>query len=319
VISYVVRRCGHGLLVVFIVTIVVFLLLHSLPGGPARAILGAKANATEIAAFSRSNDLTKPLPVQYVLWLGKLVRGNLGYSYTLNQSVLSAVGQRLPKTLILTSLSLLVALLLGLPLGMIQAYRRGRISDRVITVLSLGAYSVPIFLVGILSIWLFAVRWRVLPAQAPQGTSVGDVLGDPQGLVLPVLSLGLGSTAVFSRYMRSSTIENLVQDYVRLARAKGAGPRRVLLGHVARNALGPIATQLGLFLPVLLAGTVITETVFNYPGMGLLFWNAAVSRDYPTELGVVLIVALATVVGSLFADLAYALLDPRIRFGGRQA
>jgi peptide/nickel transport system permease protein len=146
VISYIVRRCGHGLLVVFIVTIVVFSLLHALPGGPARAILGEKANATEIAAFSRANDLTKPLPVQYVLWLGKLVRGNLGYSYTLNQSVLSAIGQRLPKTLILTSLSLLVALLLGVPLGMIQAARRGRISDRVITVLSLGAYSVPIFL-----------------------------------------------------------------------------------------------------------------------------------------------------------------------------
>jgi len=314
--AYIARRCAHGLLVVVVVTIVVFGLLHSLPGGPARAILGAKANAAEIASFSRANDLNKSLPVQYFVWLGKLLRGNLGFSYTQNESVLTLIGQRLPKTLILTTLSLLVALLLGVPLGMIQGARRNRPSDRIVTMLSLTAYSVPIFLVGIISIWLFAVRWRVLPAQAPQGTSVGDILSDPQGLILPVLSLGLGSIAVFSRYMRSATIENLVQDYVRLARARGASSRRVLLRHVLRNALGPIATQLGLFLPVLMAGTVITETVFNYPGMGLLFWNAATSRDYPTELGVVLIVAIATVVGSLLADVAYAVLDPRIRYGG---
>jgi len=318
VIAYIARRCGHGLLVVVLVTIVVFALLHALPGGPARAILGAKANADEIAAFSRANDLNKPLPLQYVLWVGRLLQGNLGFSYNQNESVLTLIAQRLPKTLILTTLSLLVALVLGVPLGMFQGARRNRVSDRVITILSLTAYSVPIFLIGILSVWLFAVRWRVLPAQAPQSTSVAGILSQPQGLVLPVLSLGLGSTALFSRYMRSATIENLVQDYVRFARSKGAGPGRVLLRHVARNALGPIATQLGLFLPVLLAGTVITETVFNYPGMGLLFWNAAVSRDYPTELGVVLVVAVATVVGSLLADIAYAVIDPRIRYAGQQ-
>jgi peptide/nickel transport system permease protein len=315
VIAYIGRRCLQGLLVVLMVTVIVFGLLHALPGGPARAVLGEKANPTEIAAFSRANDLDKPLPVQYVLWLGKIVRGNLGYSYTQNQSVISLIGQRLPKTLVLTTLSLLVALVLGIPLGMLQAARRGGPGDRFVTIASLAAYSVPVFLVGILSVWLFAVRWRLLPAQAPQGTSVIEILSDPQGLILPVLSLGLGSVAVFSRYMRSSTLENLVQDYVRFARAKGASSSRVLMRHVARNALGPIATQLGLFFPVLLAGTVITETVFNYPGMGLLFWNAATARDYPIELGVVLVVAVATVVGSLLADVTYAVLDPRIRYG----
>lgn len=139
-------------------------------------------------------------------------------------------------------------------------------------------------------------------------------MSQPTALVLPVLSLGVGSAAVFSRYMRSSTVENLVQDYVRFAQAKGAKGSRIMFRHVTRNALGPIATQLGLFLPVLLAGTVITESVFNYPGMGLLFWNAATARDYPVELGVVLVVALATVVGSLLADVGYAVLDPRIRY-----
>jgi peptide/nickel transport system permease protein len=319
VIAFIARRSVHGFLVVLLVTVLVFALLHALPGGPARAILGAKANPTEIADFSRANDLDKPLPVQYVLWVGKLARGDLGYSYTQNQSVLSLIGERLPKTLVLTVLSLLVALLVGLPLGMLQAARRGGALDRLVTTLSLAAYSVPIFLVGIASIWLFAIRWRVLPAQAPQGSSVLDILSDPRGLILPVLSLGLGSAAVFSRYMRSSTIENLVQDYVRLALAKGASPTRVLRRHVARNALGPIATQIGLFVPVLLAGTVITETVFNYPGMGLLFWSAATSRDYPVELGVVLIIAIAAVVGSLLADVAYAVLDPRIRYGRARA
>jgi peptide/nickel transport system permease protein len=319
VIAFIARRVMHGLLVVLLVTVLVFALLHALPGGPARAILGAKANPTEIADFSRANDLDKPLPVQYVLWVGKLARGDLGFSYTQNQSVLTLIGERLPKTVVLTVLSLLVSLLVGLPLGMLQAARRGRASDRLITVGSLAAYSVPIFLVGIASIWLFAIHWRLLPAQAPQGTSVLDILGDPKGLILPVLSLGLGSAAVFSRYMRSSTIENLVQDYVRLALAKGASPARVMRRHVARNALGPIATQLGLFVPVILAGTVITETVFNYPGMGLLFWNAATARDYPVELGVVLIIAIAAVVGSLLADVAYALLDPRIRYGSNRS
>src|SRR5579875_652812 len=308
--AYVIRRCIQGLAVVFVVTVVVFGLLHALPGGPARAILGPKANAAALASFAKANGLDKPLRVQYVLWIGKVVRGDLGYSYTQNQDVISLIGERLPKTLILTVLSVLVALVIGVPLGMAQAARRGGIVDRSMTVLSLAAYSVPIFLVGVLGVWLFSVKWGLLPAQAPQGTSVGQILSQPSGLVLPVLSLGVGSAAVFSRYMRSSTVENLVQDYVRFAQAKGAKRSRIMFRHVARNALGPIATQLGLFLPVLLAGTVITESVFNYPGMGLLFWNAATARDYPVELGVVLIVALATVVGSLLADIAYAILDP---------
>jgi peptide/nickel transport system permease protein len=312
--AYAIRRCFQGLAVVFVVTIVVFGLLHALPGGPARAILGPKANSAALASFSRANNLDKPLPVQYVLWIGKVVRGDLGYSYTQNQSVISLIGERLPKTLILTTLSVLVALLIGVPLGMFQAARRGGAIDRSMTVLSLAAYSIPIFLVGLLGVWLFSVKWGLLPPQAPQGTTVGQILAQPSALVLPVLSLGVGSAAVFSRYMRSSTVENLVQDYVRFAQAKGAKQSRIMFRHVARNALGPIATQLGLFLPVLLAGTVIVESVFNYPGMGLLFWNAATQRDYPVELGVVLIVALATVVGSLLADVGYALLDPRIRY-----
>jgi len=316
---FLIRRCLHGLVVLLIVTAFVFSLLHALPGGPARAILGPKANPTEIAAFERANNLNKPLLEQYFLWLGRALHGNLGQSYNQNQSVASLIAQRLPKTLMLTVLALAVSLIVGLPVGMLQAVRRNGATDRVLSVTALAAYSAPIFLTGILGIWLFAVRWRVLPAQAPQGTSALQILADPKALVLPVLCLGLGSMAAFSRYMRSSTSENLVQDYVRLARAKGAGQARILYRHVARNALGPVATQVGLFLPILFAGTVITEAVFNYPGMGLLFWTAAGARDYPTELGVVLVVGVATVVGSLLADIAYGVLDPRIRQFGRES
>jgi peptide/nickel transport system permease protein len=315
--AFLIRRILHGVVVLLIVTVFVFSLLHVLPGGPARAILGPKANPTEIAAFEQANNLNKPLLEQYFLWLGGVLHGNLGRSYNQNQTVLSLIAQRLPKTLVLTSLSLIVALAVGLPLGMLQAARRNGVTDRLLSVASLAMYSAPIFLTGILGIWLFAVRWRALPAQAPQGTSVLQILEDPKALVLPVLCLGLGSIAAFSRYMRSSTIENLVQDYVRLARAKGAGPARIMYRHVARNALGPVTTQVGLFLPILFAGTVITEAVFNYPGMGLLFWTAAGARDYPTELGVVLVVGVATVVGSLLADIAYGVLDPRIREASR--
>jgi len=314
VIAYVVRRVFHGVIVLVVVTAVIFVILHLLPGGEARAVLGAKANPAAIAQFNRVNNLNRPLPVQYVLWIGQLLHGNLGRSYKTNATVMSLIAQRLPKTLVLTALALVLAVLVGIPLGMLQAARRNRAFDQAMSVASLAMYAAPIFLTGIVAISLFAVHWRIFPAEAPQGTSALGILEDPRALILPVVLLSLGTIAMFSRYMRSSTIENLVEDYARTARAKGASPKRVLLRHVMRNALGPIATQLGLFLPFLFAGTVITESVFNYPGMGLLFWNAALARDYPTEMGVALVVSFATVVGSLVADVGYSLLDPRIRF-----
>jgi len=314
VISYVIRRVVHGVVVLVVVTFVIFALLHLLPGGEARAILGAKANPAEVAKFNRTNGLDRPLPIQYLVWIGQLVHGNLGHSYNQNAAVLTLIGQRLPKTLILTGLALVLSVLVGIPLGMLQAVRRNRAFDQAMSVASLAMYAAPIFLTGIVAISLFSVHWRIFPAEAPQGTSALGILEDPKALVLPVVLLSLGTIALFSRYMRSSTIENLVEDYARTARAKGASSTRVVMRHVMRNALGPIATQLGLFLPLLFAGTVITESVFNYPGMGLLFWNAALARDYPTEMGVALVVAVATVVGSLIADIAYSLLDPRIRY-----
>lgn len=313
-IAYVIRRVVHGVVVLIVVTAVIFTVLHLLPGGEARAILGVKANPAAVAAFNRANGLDRPVPIQYLLWMNQLLHGNLGRSYKLNAPVLTLIDQRLPKTLILTTLALVLAALVGIPLGMVQAARRHHAFDQVMSVATLAMYAAPIFLTGIVAISLFSVHWHVFPAEAPQGTTALGILEDPRALVLPVVLLSFGTIASFSRYMRSSTIENLVEDYARTARAKGASSVRVLLRHVMRNALGPIATQLGLFLPILFAGTVIAESVFNYPGMGLLFWDAALARDYPTEMGVALVVSVATVVGSLIADIAYSLLDPRIRF-----
>jgi peptide/nickel transport system permease protein len=315
--GYLLRRLVQAVVVLVIVSFIVFGLLQLLPGGPARAVLGNRASPASIANFDRQYGLTRPIVVQYVIWMGHLVRGTLGWSYTANQSVASLIAERLPKTLILTISSVILAIIVGLPMGMVQAVRRNKALDQVSTFVSFAFYSIPSFFLGLVLIILLAVDVHLFPAEGPQGTGFGQVLSQSRALVLPVVTLALGGIALFSRYMRSSVIDNLVEDYVRTARAKGAGRARVLLRHVLRNALAPIATILGLFLPVLLSGAVVVETVFNYPGMGLLFWTAATKRDYPTELGITMLAALLTVVGSLLADIAYAISDPRIRYASR--
>ena len=182
----------------------------------------------------------------------------------------------------------------------------------MVTALAFVFYSTPAFWLALVLITVFAIRFRIFPAQAPQG-SIGDILSQPGGMVLPVLTIALVTIAFFSRYVRSSTLENLTQDYVRTARAKGASTGRVAFRHVLRNALVPVVTLVGVSLPFVFAGTLISEEIFNYPGAGLLFYNAAVARDYPVLLGVVLVVGAAAVVGSLLADVCYAMLDPRVR------
>jgi peptide/nickel transport system permease protein len=172
----------------------------------------------------------------------------------------------------------------------------------------------PLFWLGTLLILVFAVNSHLLPPEGPQGTTVGTLITQPRALILPVATLAIVTIALWSRYMRSSAVDNLVQDYIRTARAKGASEARVLFGHLLRNAFLPIITLVGLSLPAVLSGEVITESVFNYPGMGLLFWNAAISHDYPVLMGVTVVVGAATVIGSLLADLLYAVVDPRVRY-----
>ena len=312
--GFLVRRLGQSVIVVVGVTIITFLLTRLLPGGVARAILGPRASPDSIAQFNHDNGLDLAVPQQYLFYVNQLVHGNLGFSYRLNESVNGLLSDHLPKTVILLGISTLIALGIAIPLGIMQAVRRNKIEDYTFTTLSFVLYSMPPFWLGLILIIVFAVNLQLLPPQGPQGP-ISTYL-DPtelSALVLPVMSLALVTIALFSRYMRSSMLDNLVQDYVRTARAKGVSTRGVLYRHVLRNALIPIVTLLGLSLPGIFSGALITEAIYNYPGMGLLFWDSAMTRDYPVLLGVTLVVAVATVAGNLLADVFYAVVDPRVR------
>ncbi len=311
---YLSYRVFHAVIVVIGVTIIVFLLLHHLPGGPAQAVLGNKATPVSIAAFNKEYGLDKPLPVQYFTYVGQLLHGNLGYSYKLNISVDSLLAVDLPKTLFLVGISFLIAVIIAVPIGIAQAVRRNRTLDHGLTGVSFILYSMPSFWLALLLIDILSVRLRILPAQAPQGTTLGEVLTDPLALVLPVLTLVLINFALFGRYMRASAVESLAQDYIKVARSKGLPEHKVLWGHVLRNSLLPIVTLLGLSLPWLFTAGLVIEQIFNYPGTGLLFYTSAQAQDYPVELGITVMIAVTTVAGNLLADIAYAVLDPRIRY-----
>ncbi|WP_329454074.1 ABC transporter permease [Streptomyces sp. NBC_01497] len=312
---YLTRRVLQAIVVIFIVTIVVFCLLHALPGGPARGILGPQASAQQLADFNHDQGLDKSLPVQYVYYLGRLLHGDFGTSYTLNEPVSQLIVQRLPKTLVLTVLSAVIGLLLAIPLGMWQAVRRNKAVDYVATTLSFIAYSTPVYFLGLILVLVFSQILPILPPQAPQGDTLAQVFADPQGLVLPVVAGAASMVAVFSRYMRAATLENLSEDYVRTARAGGSRGRSLLWRHVFRNSLTSVVAMLGYYVPVVFGGSLVVEQLFNYPGMGLLFWSAAQSSDYPVLLGCVLVIAVATVVGTLLADVVQRLIDPRVKEG----
>jgi peptide/nickel transport system permease protein len=312
--GFLVRRLGQSVIVVLGVTVITFVLTRLLPGGVARAILGPRASPIEISQFNIDNGLDLPGWQQYFFYLNELVHGNLGFSYRLNESVTGLLSDHLPKTILLLGISTLIALAIAVPLGMLQAIRRNKLEDYFFTTLSFALYSMPPFWIALILIIFFAVTLNLLPPQGPQG-AISTYLDSTKilALVLPVMSLALVTIALFSRYMRSSMLDNLVQDYVRTARAKGVSTTGVLYRHVLRNALIPIVTLLGLSLPGIFGGALVTEAIFNYPGMGLLFWDSSQTRDYPVLLGTVLVVAVATVVGNLLADVFYAVVDPRVR------
>ena len=310
------RRVLQAIVVLLLVTVITFGLLRMIPGNVAVAVMGPSAyrNPAAIAQFDRVYGFNKPWYAQYWLWLDHLLHFNLGYSWKLNQSVVSLLGNHLPKTVFLVGISIILALILAVPIGLLQAVRRNKLADHFFNGLSTVFYAMPPFLLSILLILVFAIKFPIFPPEGPQGETVGALFSNFNALVLPIISLTLINIALFSRYMRSSVLDNLTEDYVRTAKAKGASERRVLLRHVLRNSLIPIATLLGLLFPFVFAGALIIEVVFNYPGMGYLFYQSALNQDYPVLLGITVVVALATVVGSLLADIAYAVLDPRVRY-----
>jgi peptide/nickel transport system permease protein len=317
VVTYLLRRVLQSVVVLLLVTVITFGLLRMIPGNAAVAVMGPNAYRSPgaIRVFDADYGFNLPWYRQYLLWLGNLLRGDLGYSWTLNQSVASLLATRLPKTLLLVGPSILLALVVAVPVGMIQAVRRNKPTDHVLNALSVLFYATPDFLIAIAAILLLAVRFPIFPVLGPQAEGWA-LLTNLYGLILPIICLSLTSIALFSRYMRSSVLDNLVEDYVRTAGAKGASQRRVLIRHVLRNSLITIATLLGLSLPGVFGGALIIEAVFSYQGMGYLFYQSAAAQDYPVLLGFTVVVAVMTVAGSLLADIAYTVLDPRVRYEG---
>jgi peptide/nickel transport system permease protein len=312
--GFLVRRLLQSVAVIIGVIAFMFVLIHLIPGGEARAVLGPRAQPVAIRQFDQANGLNLPIWDQFVRYLWNLSHFQLGRSYIFNQTVTSLIGTALPKTLVLVGISTLFAVVVAIPLGVYQVVRRNKPEDYVITGVTFVLYAMPAFLLGTLLILWFAIEIPIFPTEAPQSQSVWGMLADPRALVLPVLTLSAVTVAAFSRYMRSSMMETMTEDFIRTARAKGATPRRVLYIHALRNAIIPIITLLGLSIGAIVSGAVITESVFNYPGMGLLAVNSAFREDIPTLLGVTFVVTIATIIGNLLADILYAVVDPRIRY-----
>jgi peptide/nickel transport system permease protein len=312
--GYLIRRFLQAIIVAILVTMFTLSLAHLFPGGPVRGMLGPRATAEQVAYYTKLYGFNQPIYIQYFKWVWQLLHGNLGYSPQNNMNVTAEIAQYLPKTVVLVLIGTIVSLIFGIPLGIYQAVKRYTLGDYVLTGVSFLGYATPTFFFGLLLVEWFAIDTHIFPAFAPQSTTVGGVLSQPRALVLPVVAYAFVLYALWSRYMRSSVMDNLVQDYVRTARAKGASERRVLWGHVFRNSLISIVTLLGLSLPTLVAGAIFIEVVFNYPGMGLAFYKAAGQFDFQTMLGFTLLATAATIVGNLLADIGYAMLDPRVRY-----
>ncbi len=309
--AYVARRL-IGLVAVWLgISALAFAIGHLAPGNPGTAILsgelGRLPTHAELAAFDHHLGLDRPLVVQYAYWVAGALHGNLGTSYLTGQSVFALLASRMPATLILAACALCLSAALAVPLGIWAALRSTRLPDSLTRVLAVGSASLPSFWIGYLLIIAFAVLLPVLPAQGNAGLA---------SLILPVLTLTIAIVGVPLRLVRTAVLEVLGQDYVRTARAVGLPARTVVVRHVLRNALIPVVTYLGLIFAFLLSGTVIVETIFSWPGVGLAVTTAIHNRDYPVVQGFVLFTGTIFVVINLIVDLLYTLLDPRVRLGG---
>jgi peptide/nickel transport system permease protein len=313
---YFAQRVLQGIPTLIGVTVLTFILIHVAPGGPALALGGDKATPAQIEQLTHALGFDRPIYIQYALWAKALLHGDLGFSFLKQTPVATLIAERLPQTLILMSSALLLSIGVAVLLGVYQAYRRNTAFDRIASVLVFVAWSMPTFFFGTILIAEFAVTLRWFPVGGLQtiDTTAFDWPSRIAHLAMPAATLALVSIGGWSRYIRGSMIEQLREDYTRTAIAKGLGQRRILFRHVLRNALIPFITLLGQSLPVLFGGAVITEQIFAYPGMGQLFWQSAVNRDYATLLGMTVISAFLVIVGNLFADIMYAVVDPRVRY-----
>jgi peptide/nickel transport system permease protein len=313
--AYLIRRLFQAVVLLFIVSIVTFMLIHSAPGGPS-LLSNPELSREDIERMREQLGLNDPLPVQYGRWLKNVLQGNLGRSYNTIEPVGSLIADRLPNTLLLTGIALLLSIGLAIPLGVISALRRNSALDRIVAGVSFFGVSIPVFWLGIILIIVFSIQLRWLPAGGMATLGEEFSLVDRiKHLILPTIVLATANLAELTRYTRSGMISVLSEDYIRTARAKGLPSNVVVSRHALRNALIPVVTVIGVLLPRAVGGAAITETVFSWPGMGRLAVEAASTRDYPVVLGATLTVAIVVVISSLVTDLVYGYLDPRIRVG----
>lgn len=312
---FLLRRVLVSIVVLLGISLVVFLMLHLISESPGRAVLGQQASQAAVDAFNRENGFDRPVMIQYLDYLAQLLRGDLGRSYKLNEDVGVLLMQNAPRSAMLSLAGLVLALVIAIPLGILQAVRRGSFVDRAATSVSYLLYATPSFLIALVLIGVFSQTIPLFPAEASQSTSPWVVFTDTHAMALPLITLAITNIVVFAQYQRSSALEQLGMDYIKVARAKGASERVVLTRHLLRNAVTPIITLVGVMIPTLLAGNLIVEAVFNYPGLGLLFLNSLHREDYPVLLAYTLIGGALTVIGNLIADLVVARADRRIELG----
>jgi peptide/nickel transport system permease protein len=311
---YVLMRILATVPVMGVVALFVFAMLRLAPGDPAAVIAGDYGTAEDIARIREKLGLTESIPVQFVKWIGQLAQGDLGNAIFTNLPVTTLIGQRLEPTLMLSLTTMLFAIAVAVPLGTIAAWKSGSLIDRFVMLFSVGGFSVPVFVLGYILIYVLAMWLKVLPVQgyrSPIEHGVGPFL---YHIALPTMTLSVIFIALIARMTRASVMEALNEDYIRTARAKGQSELRILVRHALRNAAVPIVTVIGIGIALLIGGVVVTESVFNIPGVGRLVLDAVLARDYPIIQGLILFFSFVYIIINLLIDLSYTLLDPRIRY-----
>src|SRR5687767_4049839 len=312
-VGFIVRRLLATIPVLFIVAVLVFLLLRLTPGDPAAILAGDAATAENIAAIRASLGLDRPLVVQFGIWMGNILSGDLGQSFYYRMPVASLIAQRLEPTFALASLTILFSILVAVPLGVLAAWRQGGWLDRALMAFSVMGFSIPVFVLAYLLIWFVSLQLGWLPVQGYRRLADG-FFPFIQHLILPAITLSVIYIALIARVTRASVLEALGEDYIRTARAKGLPELRVLVRHALANAAVPIVTVIGIGVAILIGGVVVTESVYAIPGLGRLTVDAVLARDFPTIQGVILFFSFVYVAVNLLIDLSYVFLDPRIRY-----
>ncbi|MBM3599516.1 MAG: ABC transporter permease [Alphaproteobacteria bacterium] len=311
--AFIARRLLATIPVLGMVAVFVFLLLRLTPGDPAAVIAGDNANSQQVEEIREKLGLAQPLLTQFVIWAGKLLQGDFGESFFFKKTVAELITQRIEPTLALSFFTIVLAVLIAVPLGVIAAYKHDSWIDRGVMGFSVLGFSVPVFVIGYLLIYVFAIEWGVLPVQGYRRIAEG-FWPFIERLILPSATLAVIYIALIARITRASVLEVLGEDYIRTAHAKGLTDRVVLMRHALRNAAVPIVTVIGIGIALLIGGVVVTESVYNIPGLGRLTVDAVLARDFPTIQAVILLFSVAYVLVNLLIDLSYTLLDPRIRY-----